>query len=63
MKPTNRPFEGQALSEVLSKLAQVNAIASSMRQNIEPISDENKEFGAEPVSVEDLQSELSDISS
>lgn len=58
---TTRSMEGAALEAVLDELARVHAIAGSVKIDMEPLSDEDKEAGAEPLTPEQIQGELERI--
>ncbi|WP_146620031.1 hypothetical protein [Acuticoccus sediminis] len=57
----NRPFEGQALKDILHELARINATAGGLRYSLDPITDEDRKAGAEPLTPEQIQEDLTDI--
>lgn len=58
----NRPIEGQALKEILHELASITAISDSLKLSLEPLTDEDRAAGAEPLSNEQINEELEKIS-
>ena len=59
---STRPFEGEALAAVLKQLALIDVRASSLKMNLEPLSEEDKAAGAEPLTSEQIADELEAIS-
>ena len=64
MRPADRirPLEGSVLAEILHQLASVNVIASNLKFDLDPLSDEEAAAGAVPLTPEQFQSELGRIS-
>lgn len=60
-QPANRPFEGKSLENALGKLAQIYALAYSLEHDIEPPSDEDREFGAAELTPEQIKEQMSAI--
>ena len=63
MKPanSNRPIEGQALTNILHELARVNVTIGSLKFDLEPLAEEDIAAGAEPLTSEQVQEELEKI--
>ncbi len=57
-----RPMEGLYLRDALKRLALINAIATSLRYDLEPLTAEEVELGAEPLDREQISEELNRIS-
>ncbi len=57
-----RPMEGWYLRDCLKKLANISAIAYSLKMDLEPLSEEDIAAGAEPLTPEQIQTELEEIS-
>ena len=61
--PIKRPMEGWYLRDALKKLAEVCALADSLRYSItEPLTEEDIAAGAEPLEPEAIAEVLEDIS-
>jgi hypothetical protein len=58
---SNRPLDGQTLTELVNDLATVHTIAWSLSHNLEPPSEEDRAAGAEPLSKEQIQVDLAKI--
>jgi hypothetical protein len=58
----NRPLTGQTLKTVLEELARISAAAFSLKMDLEPLSEEEKAGGAEPLTLEQIQQSLEEIS-
>ncbi len=58
---SNRPFEGAALTDILHQLARINVIATSLKYELDPLSDEDEEAGAEPLTPDQIKEELDEI--
>lgn len=58
---SNRPFEGTALTEILRDLAAINVIATSLKYDLEPLSDEDRAAGAEPLTPAQITEDLDQI--
>ena len=58
---SKRPMEGWYLRDGLKKLAEICAIADSLRYDLEPLSDDDIAAGAEPLSHEQIAPELQRI--
>ena len=56
-----RPMEGWYLRDGLKKLAEICAIADSLRHNLEPLSEEDIAAGAEPLTPEQITPDLERI--
>jgi len=56
-----RPLEEEALELLLRELAQVFAIAAGLKDQLEPLSDEDIALGAEPLTKEQIQEDLNQI--
>lgn len=56
-----RPMEGLYLRNALKKLAEISAIAASMRYSLEPLSEEDIELGAEPLTPDQMMPDLERI--
>ena len=57
-----RPMEGWYLRGALEKLAEISAIADSMRRSLtEPLTDDDIAAGAEPLTPEQMAPELERI--
>lgn len=59
---SKRPMEGWYLRDCLKKLASISVVADSLRMDLEPLSDEDIAAGAQPLSPEQIQTELEEIS-
>ncbi len=57
----NRPIEGKLLKDVLTQLMRINALASRLKVDLEPLSAEEKAVGAEPMTKEQIDRELDSI--
>lgn len=64
MKPADRirPLEGIALAAILHQLASVNVVASNLKFDLDPLSEEDIAAGAVPLTPEQFQEELGRIS-
>ena len=56
-----RPMEGWYLRDGLKKLAEICAIADSLRHNLEPLSEEDIAAGAEPLTPDQIIPDLERI--
>lgn len=56
-----RPMEGLYLRDALKKLAEISAIAESMRYSLDPLSEEDIELGAEPLTPDQMMPDLERI--
>lgn len=63
MQPANnnRPLEGAALEELLQDLAEINVTAMSLKYDLEPITEEDKALGVEPLTPTEIAQELDHI--
>ena len=57
----SRPLQGKALEEILRQLAEISAIAFSLKHDLSPLSPEDIQSGAEPLSQEQIQDSLDEI--
>ena len=57
-----RPMEGLYLRDCLKRLAEICALADSMRLSLDPLTDDDIEAGAEPLTPEQMQPDLEMIS-
>jgi hypothetical protein len=57
----DHPINGVDYAVILSKLALVNALAGSLKLDLEPLSTEDAEAGAEPLEAPQIQVELDRI--
>ncbi|MDQ0324076.1 hypothetical protein QO002_006283 [Pararhizobium capsulatum DSM 1112] len=57
----NRPFQGKALAAVLRDLAQINAIALSLKYDLAPLSENDKALGMQPLAPTQISRELEHI--
>lgn len=55
---SKRPFEGYALHALLQELATINVIAFGLRHDLEPLSAEDIEAGAEPLTAAQIRDDL-----
>lgn len=62
MKPSNRPFEGQALKDILADLAGIDVLASSLKLDLEPLSEDDRAAGAGAITIATMRTELSRLS-
>nr|WP_314089421.1 hypothetical protein [uncultured Shinella sp.] len=53
-----RPFDGYALHAVLQELATINVLAFGLKHDLEPLSAEDIEAGAEPLTPAQIQDDL-----
>jgi hypothetical protein len=60
-RPQHRPFEGQALADVLHELAAICAAADTLRLSLEPLTDEQVADGLKPLGIVDVQLALEHI--
>lgn len=61
MARTSRPLEGEQLQKILSQLAEISAIAFSLKHELEPLTPEDIQAGAEPLSQGQIQGSLDEI--
>ena len=63
MKPanSNRPIEGQILTDILLELARVNVVASSLMRSLDPPDEEDIAAGAEPLTPDQIKEDLDQI--
>ena len=57
-----RPMEGLYLRDALKKLAEISAVAFSLKCDLEPLTDDDIAHGAEPLSAQQIEAELDRIS-
>lgn len=57
----SRPLEGLALERILKELALVDAIAGSLKLSLEPLSDDDRTAGAEPLTPKQIQDDLDEM--
>jgi hypothetical protein len=57
----SRPLQGEALEEVLRQLAEISAIAFSLKHDLSPLTQDDIQAGAEPLSQGQIQGSLDEI--
>lgn len=61
MPTDERPLNGEALQSILDQLAEISSIAFSLKHELSPLSPEDIQAGAEPLSQGQIQEYLDDI--
>lgn len=61
MADKNRALHGEPLEAILRELAEISSIAFSLSHELQPLSQEDIEAGAEPLSQGQIQEYLNDI--
>jgi hypothetical protein len=61
MTKDDRPLNGEALEDILRQLAEISAIAFSLKYELEPLTPEDIQAGAEPLSQGQIQESLDSI--
>lgn len=61
MTKNERPFEGQALTNILVELAEISATAFSLEHDLAPLTQDMIEAGAEPLSQDQIKDALDEI--
>ncbi|EAQ23222.1 hypothetical protein [Roseovarius sp. 217] len=61
MSTDERPLNGKALKVILEQLAEVSAIAFALKHDLEPLTPEDIQAGAEPLSQGQIQDSLDEI--
>lgn len=61
MSDDDRPLKGEALQQILGQLAEISAIAFSLKHDLSPLSPEAIQAGAEPLSQGQIQESLDEI--
>lgn len=61
MSNDDRPLKGEALESVLEQLAEISALAFSLKHELSPLTPEDIQAGAEPLSQGQIQEYLDDI--
>jgi len=59
--PQRRPMEGWYLRDGLKRLAEISVIANGLQRNLEPLSAEDLELGALPLSQEQIAGSIDRI--
>lgn len=59
--PANRPFEGQALKDILADLAEISQVASGLSDELNPLLPEYIAAGAEPLTLPQIREALEQI--
>lgn len=62
MSNDNCALTGETLTAVLDQLALICVTADTLKMDLEPLSDEDRASGAEPLSLEQIQQSLASIS-
>lgn len=61
IRQTKRPLEEEALELILRELATIRVASWSLSRDLEPLTDDERACGAEPISKEQIQEELASI--
>ncbi len=61
MTKNDRPLSGEAREDILRQLAEISAIAFSLKYELEPLTPEDIQAGAEPLSQGQIQKSLDSI--